>query len=204
MRSWTMGELKSLALIYMCLCRAFPATTSCIEKLLQGSCIWCHHEVTGATRYALNTVGNDWGLSWGFIPVMSKNVHFPKDSTSSVLLSCWCCFTVVDLHTTCHVSPQKSAWAGSSRQETPSEHSNRNSPPTSLPSLPPSLWSDAGPGSVAPASLGFRMGGRDWVNIWLIVHCRLWLSAHQHTSTSWEKLRCTLVFSSCVFFFFLR
>lgn len=40
------------------------------------------------------------------LPAMSKNPHFfPKDSTSSVPLSYRCCFTVADLHTTCHVSP---------------------------------------------------------------------------------------------------
>lgn len=49
----------------------------------------------------------------------------------------------------------------------------------SLPSLPPQLCR---PGSVALASLGLMIGGRDWANIWLIVHCRLCIQFSSSTT----------------------
>lgn len=69
----------------------------------------------------------------------------------------------------CNVSPQTQPAHRSRRQETPREHSNRNSPPTSLPSPPvlsssllPSLPLElCRPGTVAGAPLGPRIGGRD-------------------------------------------
>lgn len=91
--------------------------------------------------------------------------------SSSELLVFWsrprCCWPTQH----CHVCPQKQPAHRSSRQETPRAHSNRNSPPTSPPSLPLELCR---PGSIAPASLCSRIGGRDQVNIWLLVHCRLY------------------------------
>lgn len=51
------------------------------------------------------------------------------------------------------------------------EHSNRKLS-SHLSPLPPSLPLElCRPGSVVPASLDSRIGGRDPVNIWLIVHC---------------------------------
>lgn len=71
--------------------------------------VWRHYAVSVWTEYRRKKMTGRRHSPVTFLfllPAMSKNPHFfPKDSTSSVPLSCRCCFTVADLHTTCHVSP---------------------------------------------------------------------------------------------------
>lgn len=163
---------KSLVLFSMPFCIACPSTASCISVIsVSGgtfylastwaeslSCRGCGCRCGGTmqSQYGLNTGERKWleegtRLSrffffyqqWVKIPIFSQRQYFQCAFELPMLF--YCCWPTYNLP--CQPPPKKkkkSAWARSSRQETPSEHSNRNSPPISLPTLPASHWSDAG------------------------------------------------------------
>lgn len=162
---------KSLVLFSMPFCIACPSTASCISVIsVSGgtfylastwaeslSCRGCGCRCGGTmqSQYGLNTGEKKWleegtRLSrffffyqqWVKIPIFFPKTVLPVClwATDAVLLL----LTYIQLAMSAPPPKKKSAWARSSRQETPSEHSNRNSPPISLPTLPASHWSDAG------------------------------------------------------------